>query len=438
MPFQPINWASLPTEGGNGLLSFVDNFMKVYGAMSQAKQTKSATKAQDIANAMNQQRADQYPEELQRGATKEDLANQASRRDLGPYSYGAQGPTLNNQSNAQSQNQPSFLDALNQAIQKQNNPMGLSQQGQQGAAQNQQGSQNYIDPYVENSMKQAQLRSALQMLPLNAQKAQLENKFYPQQQNADITHQLLVNKFLPALTQSQIDLNKMGGRGMGVGQKADMYLNSLVQKDNPNLNENQLFEAANVLREGRSSLADGTPVKFSPETKDAYDRVFKMGTTSSLVNGNIMSAQAHAAIPVLQKYATKGLAPYGDTIANLNPQQIMDTFKNDKDSQTKLGDLIASQQLQFDLAQEYIRLSRAKPGKSITNELMDIGQQMINAKYPKLSQAAREESQKYLYKALSEANDEMMKVGIGASSATTPKGKGEKELHYNRTTGKFE
>jgi hypothetical protein len=222
--------------------------------------------------------------------------------------------------------------------------------------------------------------------------------------------------------KKQYDLQAINRGFGGAGMKEQNYLQSIVQKDYPDFTPEQAYEATNVYMNGGDTLSDGTKLNPpSPTFTASLDRLTKYGTTSPIITQAIQTEQAKAAIPVMQDYALKGMAPYGDTIFNVSPDQLIDTTKKDKESQIRLGRAIAAKQLSFDLAQEYIRLSRARPGVTITNELMELGQNNINYMYPKLSQIAREESMRYLFEALNKANEQMLKVPIGASNAYTKK-----------------
>lgn len=245
------------------------------------------------------------------------------------------------------------------------------------------------------------------MTPLEAQQTALANKFYPQ------------------FTQAQIDsmkamanMRNMGGSGLGTGGKEEIMFQNLVKKDNPNLTPAQAYEASNVLRQGGNTLSDGTQLNpMSPASRSSFDRLTKYGSTSPLITGNVRGQQAESEISSLSKSAVEALKPYGDTYLGYSPQQLMDTFKSDDNSQKRLGKFIAGKQLQYEIAQNEMKLANGQPGVTSTQELMELGMQNINAAYPKLSQKAREQAQNYFIDSLKKAFQTRLNVGLGASGS---------------------
>jgi hypothetical protein len=365
MPFQPINFANIPTQGNPMAQNLMESLMKGYQMGQIPSQMRQKSQEQELSNALQQLQVQQSPQKF-----KSEMESETFKNEL----------------------------------------MKLK---------------------AERDKK---------MLPYEINEQDLKNKSLE-----------LANEWYPKLTQSKLDSNKaltkqrdLGLTGLGVGGKEQLYFNRSVGEDNPDLNESQIRQAANAYLEGKDTLADGTPLKpMSPSTRQSLDRLVKYGTTASLINNAVATEQAEVEIPVMQDYAIKAMAPYADTIFNRSPQQFIDSFKTDKESQKRLGKAIAGQQLQFDLSQAYIRLARAKPGVTITNELMEIGKQRINDKYPKISGVAREEASRYLYEALSAANNAMKKVPLGASGTlqkpeNETQNKTQNRLKYNPSTGDFE
>lgn len=211
-----------------------------------------------------------------------------------------------------------------------------------------------------------------------------------------------------------------GGQGLGTGGKEELFFQSLVAKDNPQFagDPQKIYEASNALRMGQSTLADGTPINpLSPASQSSFDRITKGTTTSSQINQMINAKGADAEIDTLSNLATQWNKPYGTTYLNMSPAQIMDTFKNDEASQTRLGEFAAAQQLQNEIAQIETRLAMGQPGITNTHDLMKLGLQQIDARYPMLSQKAREVAQKRFVYALKKGLEARGRVGIGASSA---------------------
>ena len=227
--------------------------------------------------------------------------------------------------------------------------------------------------------------------------------------------------------------------GSGAGGKEEMLFQSLIKKDNPHLTDDQIYEASNAIREGKNQLADGTVINpLSPAAKGSLDRLKKYGTTSALINANVKGAQAEAEIAELSKHAQAGLKPYATTYFNYNPKQILDSFKNDDASQERLGHFIAAKQLQYEIAQNQIKLAGGEPGVTSTQELMNLGMQGIHALYPKLSAKARESAQNYFIEGLAKGFKARHNVSIGASDAFSNSSSPTATLKYNPSTGKLE
>lgn len=190
--------------------------------------------------------------------------------------------------------------------------------------------------------------------------------------------------------------------------------------------------------EGIKMLTGNTSLEDIAESKgiDLNEVTPIYAPTSPIITKDIQARQAEAEISELAKYAQKGLEPYADTFAGYNPQQIMDTFRTDETSQKKLGKFIASQQLQFEIAQNQIRLAMGQPGVTTTQELMDLGMQRVSALYPKLSGKARQEAQNYFIEALKAGNEARQKVSHGSPASVK---KPEKHIPtWNAEKGDFE
>ncbi len=125
-------------------------------------------------------------------------------------------------------------------------------------------------------------------------------------------------------------------------------------------------------------------------------------------------------IKVLDQYAQKALAQAGTTYANKSPDAILASFGSDEASQKKLGRIIAAQALQYEIAQNRIRIAGGQPGVTSTEELMKSSGQTLNTNFPRLTYAARQEASNYLNDALSEGLEARNKVRTGASSVTNP------------------
>lgn len=283
----------------------------------------------------------------------------------------------------------------------------------------------YADPLAQANLTQQQVRADyarpnarvdLQQQELANALAGIQNKYADKNAQAALLGSQLGNqekqinlKYLPQENEAKIASDKalanyrqMGGGRGGVKYTNQVQLMNSIKKDNPNLSDDQAFEAAGNLIEGNPTLSNGQPFKVGGLTRNMADVVAMGGVPAPITTGNVRANQAEQEIGVLNEYAQKGLAPYGDTFLNMNPQQISDTFKTDDASQDRLGKFIAAQAIQYEIAQNRIRLAAGQPGIGSTEELMKLSQQSIGAKYPKLSYKARKESSRYLDEALKE------------------------------------
>lgn len=241
----------------------------------------------------------------------------------------------------------------------------------------------------------------------------------------DALKQKILNQFLPQREQAEIGETKargnyynMGGGSTSTGTRDQNIYQNMVANDNPGLSPEETRNAANILASGGTQMPDGRQINMSALTRMQLDRTLKSTTTSALLTKGVQANQAEKEINVLNDYAQRGIQGYGTTYLNKSPQQIYDSLKDDKKSQTKLGRLIAARQLQFEIAQNEIKLANGQPGVTQTGELMDLGQQMINTNFPRLSAEARSEANKYFIEALKEGLKARNKLGIGATAAT--------------------
>lgn len=250
----------------------------------------------------------------------------------------------------------------------------------------------------------AQTNRSNSMLPLDIQKQQLANKYYPD------------------LIKSEIALNQMGGRGsLGTGTKEELFFQQLVSKDNPQLGNDpsKIYEAANALREGRDTLSDGTKLnKLSQAAGDSLDRLKKYGTTSSLITAGVTANQAESELPVYKEAIDKGVKPYGTTVFGQSPQQIKDAVNiNDHDAQKRLGQYLGAQQLLFDRSALMLKINALPAGVNLANEIKDLAAQTINAKFPTMSAEARQVASDYVADTISKGLKERNRYGVGARNA---------------------
>lgn len=291
----------------------------------------------------------------------------------------------------------------------------------------------YYGPNIESEIasRTAMTNRTNKMLPGELEAQRIENKYAPQTAEANILYKKLMGQ----------------GRG-GVDQQDLRKLGMQLQKEHPDWNENKLDEAISAYMAGTNKLSNGEELPVPSGQVDHFLNTLagRESTAANRTQG-IRSNQAEIENQVLGKYIQEGLAPYGDTILNKSPDQIIDSFKSDKESQIKLGKLIAAQALQFEQAQLRIKMAGGTPSLGQTRELEKMSGQMIDLKTPRLSSIARQEANKQIDKALNEGVEARNKYGIKNRSATGRNSSAEKlagsmnqpkELTYNLETGRFE
>lgn len=281
---------------------------------------------------------------------------------------------------------------------------------------------------IQRALGEANTNKINTMTPLEAKELQLKNEMYPDLTKAQIQSAMAMAK-----------MRQFGGSGVGAGGKEEILFQNLVNRDNPGLTPEQVYEASNVLRMGGDTLSDGTKLNpLSPAAMSSLDRITKYGTTSPLITGNIRGEQAEAEIDALAKHAQAGLKPYGDTYLGYSPAQIVDTFKKDDASQERLGKFIGAKQLQYEIAQNQIKLANGQPGVTSTQELMDLGMQNIRASFPMLTGKAREAAQNYFIEGLKKGFQARKAVPLGSANAFTQPKNSKNTRVFNLGTGSWE
>lgn len=271
--------------------------------------------------------------------------------------------------------------------------------------------QNQFNPQIwqsESNMRnaqvpyyQAQTNKMNAMVPLEAEELRLKNKSYPD------------------YIKSQINMYNMGGRGgMGTGAKEELTFQSFVQKDNPKLRPDQVYEASNILRQGGSQLPDGTPLNpLSPASEESLNRITKYGTTSPIITQGIQASQAEAELPIYDKAIREGVKPYGTTTFGHSPQQIEDSINiHDHAAQERLGKYLGAQQLLYDRAALTLKINSLPPGVTLADEIRKLSVQSVNAKFPMMSDEARKVASEFVAKTLREGLKARKSVNTGSSS----------------------
>lgn len=375
MPFQPINFANIAPQGNPAFRDLIDNLASGYKAGQLPGQLARQKKQEEIANAMQQLLLDEQPQKFGEESQGRQLANALSKFKV------------------------------------QEEPQRFSSEMSSAA--------------IERALHQANTNRLNTMTPLDAMKQSLENQWYPKLSQSKIDE-----------AQALSDYRKTGGSSLGTGGKEEYFFQNLTAKSNPNLKPEQIFEASNAVREGKTTLPDGTPINVTPAMVSSLDRISKYGTTADLISNMVRGKQADKEIGVLNKYIGEAIAPYGDTIAGRSPKQIMDTFSNKKEDQINLGRLAAAQQLQTDAAANQNIINSGRPTASITREILRDSETKIKTSWPRMSNLARQESLRYLKEALDATLKAKQSVGIGASNANQSQTPVRKK--YNPATGDFE
>ncbi len=288
-----------------------------------------------------------------------------------------------------------------QNIQNQYMPDKLSLANAMAQLQNQ-----YYAPNMESAInnRNAMTNRNTIMTPLEAERLKMQNQYYPQVTEANIAGQRALS-----------NLRNAGGSGMGVGQKELKGFENQLSQDHPEWTPEEINQAANAYISGENTLEDGTQLPpIGGKASSFLNQIAKRGTTAPLITSGVKANQAEAELEVLNDYANKGLKPYGTTYFNKSPEQVLDTFKSDPESQKRLGKFIASQALQFEIAQNRIKLANGQPGVTSTQELMNLSKQTLKAKYPRLSGEAREEATRYMDEALRKGLKARQSVSTGA------------------------
>jgi len=275
-------------------------------------------------------------------------------------------------------------------------------------------------PYL-NAHTAAQTNKLNMMTPLEAEELKLKNQIYP-----ELTKSQIANNF--ALAKQR----QLGGAGLGTGGKEELFFQNLIAKDNPQLDANQVYEASNAIREGRNTLADGTKINpLSRAARASFNRLTKGETTSPLITSGVRTNQAEAEIEALANYAQDKLRPYGTTYFGVSPKALLDSFSSNPSDQKRLGQFLGARQLQFEIAQNEIKLANGQPGVTQTHDLMKSGMQNISATFPKLSAQAREEAQKTFIEGLKEGKKARDAISLEPISLNKNKSPNELQKSIN-------
>lgn len=305
-----------------------------------------------------------------------------------------------------------FLNLINQAKAQYAQPMAQAELAKaQAEPQLTLAQATYQNALAKGVPSEIALRnSQVVQTQQDAAKQNILNQYLGSKQKADI-----------AETEARAKYYNMGGGMQAAATKEQNYYQNMVKKDNPQLSDQEAYEAANVLASGGKNLASGKPINsMSPMTEMAFNAAYKGSTTAQAMNQVITGKQAEAEYPVTQKYIDDGVTGtgYGTTVFGNSPKQIKDVLDvNNHDAQTRIAKYLAAQQLLYDRAALNLKINALPPGQRIASKIVDLSAQSINAKYPMMSAEAREKSSKILAKALTEMLDARMTIGASMAKA---------------------
>ena len=214
-----------------------------------------------------------------------------------------------------------------------------------------------------------------------------------------------------------------GGGRVGTANAAENTLEQSILADNPNVTDpNKKRELINTVLSGGTQLSDGTPINtMSPITRNKYDAAAKARTTAQAINQNLQANQAEAELPIYKRYIDEGVKPYGTTVFNKSPLQVKDALDvHNPEAQQRLGKYLAAQQLQYDRAALMLKINALPPGQKIATKIATLASQTIDAKYPTLSNEARQVASDTVAKALEEGLKARNEYGISISKSLAP------------------
>lgn len=265
----------------------------------------------------------------------------------------------------------------------------------------------YKGPQAAAQLQGEQLKNAFQAVL---------NQYLPQQQQAEIGQKGAMANFY----------NMGGGRG-GVEGQSQQQVRQLIGVMNPQLkgDVNKIIEAENQYYAGKNKLADGT--KLAPMTttlQQALSTAEYHSTPAALLTQQMKANQSEAALDSIQSMAQDDMAPYGRTVLGISPLAFKDSLEyNDgsqkyKDTQTRLGNFMAANAIQFEQALLRTAMSGGPAGIKAVNELMKESRQYIDQNYPTMSPEARLAANKRLNQYFKKIID--ARNSIGSSVAIIP------------------
>lgn len=244
MAFKPIDFASIAPQGNPFFKDLVQNLATGY-------------------------QAGQLPQKLERERQKEELANKMQELLV------KEQPQKFGEESQERQLHNAFQSMLNQE-------------------QPQKFNSDQLSSAVLRAFQNASTNKINTMTPLEAQKAALENEWYPKSEAAKINEQNALATY-----------RRTGGAGSDATAKAQSAFENSVAKDNPHVSPEDLFEATNVYREGGDTLSNGTKLNaLSHASQTALDKIIKSSTTPSSTASKKTMQAIEGALPIIDKLLT--------------------------------------------------------------------------------------------------------------------------------------
>ncbi len=291
---------------------------------------------------------------------------------------------------------------------------------------------------VDTAYKPKNMAEALLQAQLKNKHDSIINQFLPESEQARIAEtqantgligqntlkQKILNEYLPQREPAEIaeltargNYYNQGKPGYsGVGGAAERDFQSNVKLDNPGLTDDEYRDAVNAIRSGETTLPDGRPIKVTPTTMEALNRVVKAGTTANLINQSVKANQGESELKALDEYQKTFENPYQSTVMGISPQLLSDSFNKSKEAQKRFGQYIGLQALNYEKAQVRNNIAGGTPGITAINELMNHSGQIIKNKYPNISASAREEADRVISEGIERMRKARVKAGFSPSS----------------------
>lgn len=214
-----------------------------------------------------------------------------------------------------------------------------------------------------------------------------------------------------ALHQAMKQYYEQGGGGIGSVGSKDINAARAYIMQNRGISAK---EADEIINKGLSGDATG----LSNLEKKMIENIASYKTPAALITQGVRGSQAEAEMPILDAAISEGREPYGDTVFGQSWQHYKDMFNTkDEAAQTRIGNYIASDVLNFDKAALQAKMAGTESGVTILNEVMDKAKQTIKAQYPMLTDKARQVALEKVSSTLKKALKARQSINLSAIGA---------------------